>query len=128
MIQRMQTVYLAIAGLGGLIQFAFPFIVTDNPSTLITLIPIVALILGVAAIATIFVYKNRSLQALLCTIGTILSVGVMGLGWWTIQNIETGVVIGLAYYIWVALPLGFWLARKGIVRDINLIKSMDKFR
>ncbi len=130
MIQRIQSVYLLIGAICGLSSAAFPFIVSESASNLHSILPFIGAALGALSLISIFLFKNRSLQALLTTIGTVLSVVLMGIGFWQVNSFEfsAGDDMGLAYYLWSGLPMGFWLATKAIRKDIKLVKSMDSFR
>lgn len=108
--------------------------VTDGVYSFGTIIPVLFVfmaIAGIMAIAAIFLFKNRKLQIKLCSGGIVLT-----LAWY--------VYYAFCYFnevqqhgtfhptVAVALPLIasclFYLARKGVKHDENLIKSMDRIR
>lgn len=130
MIQRIQSIYLLVAGICGIASSCYPLLLHTELTSLQTALPIIGAILGGLAILTIFLFKNRKLQMKIAALGTFLSVGLLGLGFWQINSFDfsNGAEIGLAYYFWAGLPLGFWLATKAIRKDIKLVKSMDSFR
>ena len=113
MIQRLQSVYLLLAAIA--LAVCFVFDEDMRPSGL-------TLCLAVIALLDIFLYKNRVMQARVC-------LGVM--------------LAGIVYYIFLAIrqpQLGWYsalpmvavlllfLARKRIVKDEKLVRSLDRIR
>ena len=113
MIQRLQSVYLLLAAIA--LAVCFVFDEDMRPSGL-------TLCLAVISLCNIFLYKNRVRQARVC-------LGVM--------------LAGIAYYIFLAIrqpQLGWYsalpmvavlllfLARKRIVKDEKLVRSLDRIR
>lgn len=86
----------------------------------------------ILAIGSVFLYKNRPLQLKIVKIGTYIQIVALGFG--------TGVLFslgGLGIFLWqetigvvlitVALAM-YWLAGRGIKKDEELVKSMDRIR
>ena len=157
MIQRIQTVYLLLVAIlmtlaavlpvaeyfdiaknivyqldmRGFVQLnpdrSFLSAISTNPSTFIYGIVLVVTIM------TIFKYKNRKQQFRLCTINfililvyTIVLAVVIFMGKSKLTGTELTVRIPAVFSL-VALILNY-LAMRGIAKDENLVKSMDRLR
>ena len=157
MIQRIQTVYLLLVAIlmtlaavlpvaeyfdiaknivyqldmRGFVQLnpdrSFLSAISTNPSTFIYGIILVVTIM------TIFKYKNRKQQFRLCTINfililvyTIVLAVVIFMGKSKLTGTELTVKIPAVFSL-VALILNY-LAMRGIAKDENLVKSMDRLR
>ena len=105
--------------------------------------PLIALtvLMTVVPIFTIFKYKKRELQVKLCHLAMLLNIIFIGLVFLyydhDIQKIIVAVeddsyILDVAYFIGMALPLVNIvleiLAIKGIKKDIELLKSVDRLR
>ncbi len=157
MLQRIQTVFLLVAAVLGLIYFFIPFAtftegsesyvlnflglsITTNGknfqpvnSMVVTAFSALTLILP---IVSIFLYKNRSNQVKLANINLAISGGlfamvlfyVLGIG----NFIETQNEITTAYGVSMVIPLIqlvlTYLAINNIKKDEKLIKSLDRLR
>lgn len=140
MIQRIQTVYLV---LGALALAALSFFSTPWESTAAatqgwytpTLIGLMVVTAG-TAIGSIFLYSQRETQrsvvvgAQLLTVafaaafyGGLYLTGELAFG---SNAIQWGKAIALL--LPVVAYVFFWLARRGIDHDIELVKSMDRLR
>jgi len=114
MIQRKQTLFLLLAAVAsGVAAFL------NTGTTLMLLLLIVSALL---CIAIIFLYKNRKRQVL-CT----LAPTALLLAWYILLAVER------TQMVWTdALPalaiLLIVLARKGIVHDEKLVRSLDRIR
>ncbi|MFP4227870.1 MAG: DUF4293 family protein [Salinivenus sp.] len=141
MIQRIQTVYLflgalALAAMGG---FDTPWDSTAA-ATLGWYTPTVLGLLVVTigtALGSIFLYTQRKTQRSVVVGAQVLTVGLAGVlygGLYMTEELHFGGAVGLQWDRTVALLLPvlayglFWLARRGIDHDIELVKSMDRLR
>ena len=127
MIQRIQSIYLAFSGI--LLAILF-FITIKNLNLIITLI----LINNLFSFILIFLYKNRKLQMKICLTHLILLIILI------ISTISQNYLMHsndinsfiTTYYIDIIIPiisiLFVVLAYKGVKKDENLIKSMDRLR
>ena len=116
MIQRKQTVFLLIAVILGMVHFqAWSLFAVQILASAISLI-------------AIFLYKRRPLQANLC-------MALMGLG--VVYYIAIGFyqhkLQGQLQFTWpmvlTAVAIIFWfLARKRIIKDEKLVRSLDRIR
>ena len=140
MIQRIQTLYLLL-GVGLLIGVLFVDAIWAAGGALAWFPPAVFIVGGLAvvvALIALFLYKQRERQRTLVVAAQVLTVLLMlalygglfladslyvrseGGGW------EVGLLVGLLLPI--AAYLCFTLARRGITRDIQLLRSVDRLR
>ena len=141
MIQRIQTVYLFLGALalGALGVFELPWS-SQAADVHVWFVPsLIGLILGTAGTAlwSIFLYERRSTQRSVVVgvqIGTVLLAGVLYGGLYLTAELAFqspgGVDWGKAAMLSmpVVAYLFFFLARRGIDHDIELVKSMDRLR
>lgn len=145
MIQRIQSIYLFIAGLGFLSHFGTDlagsnvpvqqlladriYEIQDSP-ILIGLTVLGALL----AIGAIFIYKNRGLQQKMSIFVVICSLFLPLVAFLLVYNEGATDMVGLeiedkAGLYLCAVPLIFGiLAYRGINKDDKLVKSMDRLR
>ena len=113
MIQRIQTVDLLLAAI--LLAVCAVFDGELITRLLVALMAIVALV-------TIFLYRNRPLQTTLCNV--VMCVGIL---FYIVLAVKQPVM----EWFW-ALPLAgillTFLARKAIVKDEKLVRSLDRIR
>lgn len=158
MIQRIQTVYLALAILALTLLFFFPmatFIsdlaylkfyllglknmapdgITPVPATFnIPLIIVVVLIIALDAVA-IFLFKNRSRQIQLTNIAVMLNIlFILGILFIYIPMVEKKTSIkpdftsGLGIYLPIVSLMFTVLSNRAIKRDDKLVRSSDRLR
>lgn len=139
MIQRIQTVYLAVAAL---LLGAAPFagaIDTQPASALSWFVPGVGLTVAlafVAAIVSIFLFSNRRRQRLVVILSQFFVVLAVGIGFAARKTAGAAGVdsIGLTSEGWAVLAFPavayvlLWLARRAIDKDTELVRSMDRIR
>lgn len=79
------------------------------------------------ALGTIFLFKNRPLQLRLCDIGALasLAAGIYA-GVFIVKSESATIGLGIALPL-IASNL-FYFARRGVKKDENLVKSMDRIR
>jgi hypothetical protein len=136
MIQRIQSIWLLLASVCAFVSLKMSFYSgTDNKglqsqlltgsSTLILLL--VTIIIGVLALLTIFLFKNRRLQLRLCGLGIVLE----GLLIYLYYRQVSAFIIG-TYSLTSLLQLGamvfFVLAARGIGKDEKLVKESSRLR
>ncbi len=145
MIQRIQTIFLALAALSSAGVFAFPFfsgIVANKPffadgcydfrdHIAITAIAAVAIL---DAIITIFLYKNRKQQAIFALATAVANLLIIA---FELGILNTQIPLGDAFG---SLSLGLGsvspllgviaaiMARRAILADEALVRSMDRLR
>ncbi len=140
MIQRQQTLWLLLATAAGILSFLYPFatgIENVENTTMERSVEIIAgghlllIVLTVASIAisfiTIFLFKNRGQQKILCIIGLLLTIGICFL--YVTQTLK---LIKYVPALWAVLPfiilVSYFMAYRGIRSDAKLVKSLDKLR
>ncbi len=146
MIQRIQSVFLLLAGAASFGLFGLPFaktpeaiegsvIFNDAVYNLNDQIGLAVLfgLAGLMAVIGIFLFRNRPLQLKVSLSALILNLGGLVFGiFYLRQNIseQAAKVIkdGLGMYLPVAALLFIFLAYRFIKRDEKLVKSMDRLR
>lgn len=143
MIQRIQTVYLLIAAILLALMFFLPLghvAAAGAPARLMLLgddSTLAAIAAGVLAgtvaldLVAIFGYRNRKRQKRLCHVLIVLLVVYAGL--WTARVVPLAQAApGWSLSVAAVFPLVaivlVWLARRGIVRDDKLVRSLDRIR
>ena len=144
MIQRIQTLYLLIAGLisGGLI-FVFslwteksgkvltaPDLISSS-SILIKTILFAFLISSLLSIVTIFLFKDRHLQFVLGRINMLINFYLLGVLIYVSQTLSGETAVsekGIGMFIPVIVILLLVMANKAIKKDEDLVKSVDRLR
>jgi hypothetical protein len=140
MIQRQQTLWLLLAAAAAIGSFMFPFVTgfethADNPalvpamidagSTFLLLLSTGATL--VISAATIFLYKNRQQQAWLCMAGILVTLLLL---FFYIREMNglSKPVLALSAVLPVIILFSFIMAIRGIRKDDQLVKSLDKLR
>jgi hypothetical protein len=113
MIQRIQSVYLLLAAV--LLVVCFLFDEGMQPSGL-------TLCLAVVSLVDIFLFKNRNLQARIC-----LAVMFAGIVYYIFMAVKQP-IIGWYSALPMAAVLLHFLARKRILMDEKLVRSLDRIR
>jgi 4-hydroxybenzoate polyprenyltransferase len=120
MIQRRQTLFLLLAAIA-LVVAAFA-----GTGTLPMLI--VLILSAILSVGDIFLYKNRKRQALVVLVTMFLLVI-----WYILMAVENRNTAGHFQLHWThVLPMVavflLVLARKGIIKDEKLVRSLDRIR
>jgi branched-subunit amino acid transport protein AzlD len=141
MIQRIQSLWLLLAGVAGLITYKMPlwsgklqdgsmknFTGSENLALYAAII--VTCLLG---FVTIFLFKNRKTQKNLSLLGMFLSLGIIALEFFIVDDykkslnfMESNWKIGAIMPILMVVL--FFMAYQGIRNDEKLIKSVDRLR
>lgn len=141
MIQRIQTVYLLLGALAlaalGLFELPWASRAAAAHGWFVpSLIGLIVVTAG-TGLGAIFLYENRKTQRSVVVgvqIGTVLLAGVLYGGLYLTSELTFGGVRGTDWgrVVALAMPivayLFFFLARRGIDHDIELVKSMDRLR
>jgi predicted membrane-bound mannosyltransferase len=139
MIQRLQTVWLFLASIFAFMTFKFPFysgnvVSKENQMELKKFIAsfdvltlLITAVLGVGCFVTIFIYKNRKLQARLTITMLILSVLNLVVYFSRLGKFVNGDLSFAAIFA-LAIPIFLFLAARGIWKDEKLVKSLDRLR
>ena len=122
MIQRIQTVYMLIAGVVAAMTILFGL---DWLRTLLFAIS------AVVALYTIFKYKKRNLQQLLNWLNIVINFTLLGIFVYQMLNSSGEGIIsekGVGVFVPVLSIVFLFLANKAIRRDEKLVKSADRLR
>ncbi|MBX2922592.1 MAG: DUF4293 domain-containing protein [Chitinophagaceae bacterium] len=138
MLQRMQSVWLLLAGTFAFLTIRFAvytgttqinngneYAVLTAGSNFFLLISTIASAL--VALIAIFLYKNRSLQIKLGFAALALYILSAGLYYLQIKNFSDG-AFSLTSVFFFLIPVCLLLAIKSIYRDQKLVKSIDRLR
>jgi hypothetical protein len=135
MIQRIQTIWLLLAAAASFATLKFSFYSGNKDNNLFEeltgsshfLLMILSVAVGLLALITIFLYKNRKLQIRLSLLGIVLQLAVLAVYFQQLKTYVQGnftLTSGVSFII----PVFFILAWLGIRKDEKLIKSMDRLR
>lgn len=122
MIQRIQTVYMLIAGVVAALPLLFGL---DWLRTLLFAIS------AVVALYTIFKYKKRNIQQLLNWLNIVINFTLLGIFVYRMLNSSGESIIsekGVGVFVPVLSIVFLFLANKAIRRDEKLVKSADRLR
>ena len=122
MIQRIQTVYMLIAGVVAAMPILFGL---DWLRTLLFAIS------AVVALYTIFKYKKRNLQQLLNWLNIVINFTLLGIFVYRMLNSSGESLLsekGVGVFVPVLSIVFLFLANKAIRRDEKLVKSADRLR
>jgi len=141
MIQRIQTLWLLIAGALGLLSLKTSFYsghrindivpkpVVFMPGTYNILLIICTTGVAFAALISIFLFKNRKLQLKITIAALLLSIITLLLYYWQSQSfIPTESSYDLTAVIPSAIPFVLFVAARKIWKDEQLVKSVDRLR
>lgn len=143
MIQRKQSIWLLLAAVLAFLSLKLP-VYTGNildatnakvfvNNTLTAgvkhgvLLIVLTAILGTLCLVSIFLYKNRNTQMYLCLILTILSLLNLFLYYQQTKVFVDG-AFAITALVVLAIPFCTLLAAKGIYKDEQLVKSLDRIR
>jgi len=136
MIQRIQSIWLLLAGACAFAGFKFPFYsgnkLTDTllhelNASASFLIMITTIAVGGLALVTIFLFKQRSLQRWLCVLGILLELLLIFLYYRETTTYTQGTYSLTAILQGIVLA-AFVLAITGINKDSKIIKESDRLR
>ena len=143
MIQRIQSVWLLVAGLLSLATFRLHFFFGNFKDGSVhklgaqnsnLLIYVAVILLVVVALGAIFLFKQRPLQTRLCWLGIVLSIALLVLEIEEVAGMKSDVQYA-GTGTWrpgIILPIlimvAFFLAWRGIRKDHKLVKSLDRLR
>jgi len=137
MIQRIQSIWLLLAGICAMLTIKLPFysgindpLIAYNELTAVSggiLILLITLLIAVLAFVTIALYKNRTLQLRLC-FATIAFEAVLLFLYYKKVTAYTQGTYSLTAILHIGTILFIILAAKGINSDEKLIKDSNRLR
>lgn len=136
MLQRIQTIYLLLAGLtsAGLIFVLHLWVVNEDERFFASDdVLYFGLFLGSAALSvlSIFMYKNRKSQFMLGRLNIILNFILLGFFVYQSLNLSGETAVsekGIGMFIPIISIVFLALANKAIKKDEDLVKSVDRLR
>ncbi len=137
MLQRIQSIWLLLAGVAALLTIKLPYYSGIQEPTIpyhelngVTggiVILLVTVTIAVIAFVTIFLFKNRTTQLRLCVAAIILEALLIFLYYRQITAYTQG-TLALYSILHMCILLFFVLAARGINKDEKLIKDSDRLR
>ena len=141
MIQRIQSVWFLLASVCGFAMSQVPLFIASFPNNVTKNVlateslMLFALSIAAACLAAfcIFLFRNRSLQFKLAVTGVLLSIGLVALVVWQIEQYKSTNTLVKGTYSWggllpIAMAIFFIMAAKGVYKDDRLVKSVDRLR
>ena len=137
MLQRIQSIWLLLAGVAAILTIKLPFYsgiqeptIPYNELNAVTggiVLLLVTITIAVIAFVTIFLYKNRTIQLRLCVVAIIMEALLIFLYYRQIAIYTKG-TFALTSILHMCILLFFVLAARGINKDEKLIKDSDRLR
>lgn len=139
MLQRIQSIWLLLAASLSALSTQFSFFSGNRMNTTnekewveftalqSSFTSIIAIALTVAALVTIFMYKDRKRQ-LMVTVALLVVSGIQIALYYNSSNGFTESKTDLTSLISFAIPVFFVLAAMGIYKDEQLVKNADRLR
>lgn len=137
MIQRIQTIWLLLAGVAALLTLKLPYYggiqIANAPYFELNgisggiLILLVTVFIAVIAFVAVVLYKNRMTQLRLCVLGIVLEALLIFLYYRETSSYVQG-TYALTSVLHMFIVLFFVLAARGINKDEKLIKDSERLR
>ncbi len=136
MIQRIQSIWLLLAAACAFAGFKFSYysgtkandiLLHELNATSTMLLMITTIAVGVLALITIFLFKNRTLQLRLCVLGIFLEALLIFLYYSEVKTFVQG-TYSLTAILHSIIVITFFLSARAINKDEKLIKDSDRLR
>jgi len=136
MIQRVQSLWLLLASACAFATFKFPYYTGTNAKGLSPyelnanenfLLLLTTIVVGGLAFFTIFLFKKRPVQLLLCVLGILLEGLLIFLYYRETKTFTQG-TYALPAILHSIIVLLFFLAARGIRKDQKMVKDSDRLR
>lgn len=133
MLQRIQSLALLLASAGLFLGLKLPFysgqkgnyaLLTGTSNNLIMAMTIIT---GIMALISIFLFKNRRLQFLLCLAGIMLQGWIIYLYFKESGTYQSG-TYSLTALIQPLIIIFFFIAARGVKKDMNTIRGSERLR
>jgi hypothetical protein len=144
MLQRIQTIYLVIAALlSGVVSFVLPFWNDINGEQLMLMdlrqdenpyymvVPFLFMLSGILSLIAVLLYKNRVRQINSNRLNIVINFLLLGIIVYRLLNLPGEIDIsekGIGVFIPLLVIVFLALANKAILKDENLVKSVDRLR
>ena len=137
MLQRIQTIWLFLAGIAAILTFKLPYY-SGTPQAGVTYTELNALnggwpvilvttVVAVVAFIAIGLYSTRVLQLRLCIVGIFAEAVLLYLYFRKLGDFSAG-TMALSSILHMCILLFFVLAARGINKDEKLIRESDRLR
>lgn len=136
MIQRLQTLWLLLAGGCALAGLKFSFYSGTNAKGLSPyelngtenfLLILSSVVVGGLAFVTIFLYKKRKLQVMLCILGILLEALLIFLYYLETKTFTQG-TYSLASVLQLIVLAAYFMAARGVKKDEKILEESDRLR
>ena len=136
MIQRIQSIWLLLAAASAFAGFKFSYysgtkandiLLHELNATSTMLLMVTTIAVGVLALITIFLFKNRTLQSRLCILGIFLEALLIFLYYREVKTFVQG-TYSLTAILHSIIVIAFFLSARAINKDEKLIKDSDRLR
>jgi len=143
MIQRLQSIYLLLASIvsGGLI-FVFNLWNTIKEKIFVVdlfleeaftfkIIPLMFFASAILSLIALFLFKNRKLQFVIGRVIILINLFLLGVLIYLSLNLSGETVVsekGIGMFLPILVVLLIVLANKAIIKDEDLVKSVDRLR
>jgi uncharacterized membrane protein len=136
MIQRIQSIWFLIASVCAFLTLKFPFYVGTTKDHIIShqligtenlYLMLLTITIGVLAFFIIFLFKKRKLQVRLSVLGIMLELLLIFLYYLETRSYLDG-TYALSSLLHSCVIFFFFMALRGIGRDINVIKESNRLR
>ena len=132
MIQRIQTIYLLVVAIIMTIPLYVPIVQNSVLQAHYWALLIMNIFTIGIPLVNVFLFKKRFLQLRLCIVEIILLIGAIILMWYHINQFADKMNAEILYKFSLILPviciIFTYLAIRGILKDIKLLKSFDRIR
>lgn len=136
MIQRIQSVWFLIASVCAFLTLKFPFYIGTTKDHIMSYqligtenlyLMLLTITIGVLAFIIIFLFKKRKLQVRLSVLGIMLELLLIFLYYLETRSYLDG-TYALSSLLHSCVIFFFFMALRGIGRDINVIKESNRLR
>lgn len=138
MIQRIQSIWLLLASGCAFLSLKLPFFIGTNKEGITSykltgtgnfIIMLLTIAIAVLAFIIIFLYKNRKLQIRLSVLGIMLELLLIFLYYLQVKSFVTGSgTYALSSLLHSCIVFFFYLAIRGIAKDLKVIRNSDRLR
>ena len=143
MIQRIQSIYLLLSGVisGGIVFLVEMWSTIKNQVffqdlfsseiVFVQVVPYIYIVSAILSLVTIFLFKNRQLQFIMCRINILINLILLGLLVYLSLSLPGEASVsekGIGMFLPVLSVLLLVFANKAIKKDEDLVKSVDRLR
>ena len=143
MIQRIQSIYLLLSGVisGGIVFLVEMWSTIKNQVffqdlfsseiVFVQVVPYIYIVSAILSLVTIFLFKNRQLQFVMCRINILINLILLGLLVYLSLSLPGEASVsekGIGMFLPILSVLLLVFANKAIKKDEDLVKSVDRLR